>query len=121
MCTFKRNAYAGAAGPNRMANVSSGPLGVAIHDTALFRCTPTSIQAVSVDNGSVLSIHDVPRAYGAPLAITVSGSTAAAITATLAVAVYTIAKRGAQLKEISSGQLAPDNIGADSLSAVHPV
>ena len=95
-----------------MTNSSSGPLGIAIHDTALFRCTPTSIQAVSVDTGSVLSTFDVPRVHGSPVALTVSGNTVAVVTSSLAVIACTITKRGAQLKELSCGRLAPDNIGA---------
>lgn len=110
--TNHQSIFSGEPGPYRMVNSSSGPLGIAIHNTALFRCTPTSIQAVSVDNGSVLSTQEVPRAYGSPIALTVSGSTVVAVTSTLAVCAYTVSRRGVQLKETSCGRLAPDNNGA---------
>lgn len=106
---------AGAVGPNRMSNSSSGPLGVAIHSTALFRCTATSIQSVSVENGAVLSTQEVPRSYGTPVALTITGNTVVVVTSTLMVCCYTIAKRGNQLKETSCGRLCLDNDGAASI------
>lgn len=107
---------AGAPAAVRQLPHSAPVLGLAVHHDLLLRCARGGLEVVSVENGAVQTLLEIPPALGTPLAVAINGTTAAVVTSALHVRSYAL--RGRAVKEAASGQIRLDAAAeAERLSA----